>query len=300
MSVYSPKAKAAPKTPPSSGSATPDRWTRPSTPIGAAMTAEQIKAEAASRAMNASGLSASERKAYAARVEAGLRAEAEQAEQAQAAAAVAAEASAERARIAGVVKTGADTGRPMQAARLALMTALDPAGAKALLATMPTDAAADPAALTMPDAIGAFGTPAAMAERRRIAAILGHAEAEGRFQTATALAFETALDPAQAVAAMMAAPRQVARIEKSLAERSREAGEFGADLSGGAGRSRGERIDSMWSNAVAAANASIGAVPSGPTADAVPPNPSITADERAALRGAAGAVGAALTDLARG
>lgn len=264
------------------------------------MNADEIKMAAARRVARMSGLSAQERRAETARIEADLQREAQQAEQARAAAADATEAAQERARIGSVIKVGANSGKAKQAARLALTGPLDAVGARALLSTLPTDAAASPEALTMPDAIGAFGTPAAMAERRRIAAILGHAEAEGRFQTATALAFETALDPAQAVAAMMAAPRQVARIEKSLAERSREAGEFGADLSGGAGRSKGERTTAMWSKAVAAANASIGAAPTGPAADAVPPNPSISDAERAALRGAAGAVGAALADLARG
>lgn len=298
MSVYSPKAKAAPKTPPSSGSATPDRWTRPSTPIGAAMTAEQIKAEAASRAMNASGLSASERKAYAARVEAELTAEAEATAKAQAAAAAEAEARAERERIASVIRKGADLGRPRQAARLALMTALDPAGARALMNTLPTDAAASKEALSIPEAIGAFGTSAAQAERQRVASILSCPEAEGRFSIAAAIATETTLDAAQAIAALMAAPRQEARASKSLAERSREAGEFGADLSGGAGRSKGERIDNMWSRAVQKANAQIGATTT-PTADTTPANPSISDAERAALQGVAGAFGGALTEGVR-
>ncbi|KQB17105.1 hypothetical protein H9N28_07175 [Rhodobacter capsulatus] len=263
------------------------------------MTPEAIKQEAARRAMNEPGLSASQRKAFAAKVEADLRAEADAAAQAQSAAAEKAEASAERARVSGVIRVGADLGRARQAARLALTTALDASGAKALLSTLPTDMQATPEALAIPSEIGNFGTVATQVERRRIASILGHEAAGGRFQTATALAFSTGLDVTQAVAALLAVPRQEAQHYQSLEQRSRDAGEFGADLSGGAGRSQGERTTAMWSKAVAAANASIGAAPA-PATDTPPANPFMNDAERAALSGAAGLAGAALADLGRG
>ena len=264
------------------------------------MTADAIKMEAARRVARMSGLSAQERRAETARIEADLQREAQQAEQARAAAAVAAEAQAERARIAAVVKVGADMGRARQAARLAISTALEAVGAKALLSTLPTDMQAAPEALAIPSEVGTFGSPAAQVERKRIGAVLACPEAVGRFSVAAAIATETTLDAAQAIAALMAAPRQEARASKSLAERSREAGEFGASFNSAEGKSKAERTTEMWSRAVAAANASIGAAPTGPAADAVPLNPGITDAERAALRGAAGLVGAALADLARG
>lgn len=263
------------------------------------MTADQIALEASRRVARMEGLTAQERRAAKAQIEADLRAEAAAAAQAQAAAVAAAEAQAERARIGSVIKVGANSGKAKQAARLALTGPLDAAGARALLATMPTDAAAASEALAIPEAIDAFGTPAAQAERRRIASIIGHAEAEGRFTTATALAFETALDPVQAVAALLAVPKQVAQQYQSLEQRSAAAGSFGPDFHNTSGLSKGERTDALWKRAVQQANASIGAAPS-PAADTTPPNPSISDEERTALRGIAGLAGGALADMARG
>ena len=170
------------------------------------MTADQIALEASRRVARMEGLTAQERRAAKARIEAELTAAAEQAAKAQAAAAVATEAAQERARIGSVIKVGAGLGRPRQAARLALTTALDASGAKALLSTLPTDMQAAPEALAIPANVGAFGTSAAQTERYRVASILGHPEAEGRFSVATALAFETCLDVTQAVAALLTAP----------------------------------------------------------------------------------------------
>jgi len=257
------------------------------------MTGAEIKQEAARRVARMDGLTAAERRAEQERLEAALRAEAEAAEQAKAAAAVEAEAAAERARIAGVIRTGADLGRARQAARLAVTTPLDATGAKAVLGTLPTDAAASPDAMMITSEVGTFGTPAAVAERRRVASILGHAEAEGRFPVAAALAVETALDPAQALAALMAAPRQAAQRFPSLEERSREAGSFGPDFHNTSGLSKGERTDALWTRAIRQANAEIGAVPSGPADAATPKNPTINDAERAAMHGA----GAALEQL---
>ena len=58
-----------------------------------------------------------------------------------------------------------------------------------------------------------------------------------------------------------------------------------------------ERTTAMWSKAVAAANASIGAAPA-PATDTPSANPFMNDAERAALRGAAGLAGAAMADLA--
>lgn len=219
--------------------------------------------------------------------------------QARAAAADATEAAQERARIGSVIKVGANSGKAKQAARLALTGPLDAVGARALLSTLPTDAAADPVALSIPTEVGAFGTSAAQAERQRIGAILASPEAEGRFAVAAAIATETTLDPAQAVSALLATPRAEARPMQSLAERSAAAGSFGPDFHNTAGMSKGERVDAMWSRAVHKANASIGAAPV-PAADTPPANPFMNDAERAALQGAAGLAGGALTDLARG
>ena len=260
------------------------------------MTTKSIKEEAARRAF-ATGLSPAEREAEAARIEAELTAEAKAAEQAKAAAAIAAEAAQERARIAAVIRAGSSTGRPRQATRLALSTPISAEGAAAVLMTLPTDAAASPEALSVPDAIGTFGSPAAVTERRRIGAILGHPEAADRFTTASALALDTSLDLGQAVAALMAAPRQEAKKYPSFEQRQREAGSFGPSFDNGGGQSKGERLDAMWSRAVREANSSIGAIPA-PVATTTPPNPSMTEDD--ALRGGAGLVGGALADLTRG
>ncbi|ADE86670.1 hypothetical protein [Rhodobacter capsulatus] len=222
------------------------------------MTPAEIKSVAARRAF-ATGLSPAEREAEAARIEAELTAEAKAAEQAKAAAAIAAEAQAERQRIAGVIKTGADAGKAMQAARLAISTPLDATGARAVLATLPPDASATAEALAIPEAIGTFGTQAAVNERRRVASILGHPEAADRFATASALALETDLTLAQAVSALLAAPKAEARKYPTFEQRQREAGSFGPSFDNGGGMSKGERIDSMWAKAVKDANASIGA-----------------------------------------
>lgn len=257
------------------------------------MTPAEIKSVAARRAF-ATGLSPAEREAEAARIEAELTAEAAAAEKARAAAAVEAEAAQERQRIGAVVKIGADLGRPRQAARLAISSPLDAIGAKSVLATLPPDMHAGPEALAITSEVGTFGTAGAQAERRRIGAILGHPEAADRFATASAIALDTGLDVAQALAALLAAPRQAAKRYPSLEQRSREAGEFGA-LAGGADHmTRSQRVDAIWSKAVKEANASIGAVPA-PVAATTPPNPSM-------MTGGLDLPGAeaALSDLAKG
>lgn len=259
---------------------------------------DDIPLEAARRVAKMTGLSSQQRQAKTKEIEADLRAEAAEAAKAKAAAAIAAEAAQERARIAGVIKAGADLGRPRQAARLALAGPLDAVGAKAVLNTLPADANAAPEALAIPGTTGSFGSPAAVTERRRIGAILGHPEAADRFATASALALETTLDLSAAVAALMAAPRQAAKRYPSLAERSREAGEFGALAGGADPMTRSERIDNAWKKAIHEANVSIGAVPAAPEARPAPLNPSMTADE--ALRSAVGLAGGALADLGRG
>jgi hypothetical protein len=60
----------------------------------------------------------------------------------------------------------------------------------------------DPIAAARADGLAA----GAIAERARIAAILDHAEAKGREQLARHFAFKTAMAPADATAALAAAP----------------------------------------------------------------------------------------------
>lgn len=114
-----------------------------------------------------------------------------------------------------------------------------------------------PAALALPAAAD-FGSAAAQAERARIAAILGHPEAEGRFPTAAALATQTAVDPATAVVALAGISKAVSHRGPSLAERSAAAGSFGPDFSGGR-----RSADDVWKKAVAASNRAAGFAPSG-------------------------------------
>lgn len=220
------------------------------------MTADEITAEAARRAMNLPGLNVSQRRAAAARIAGELTDASNAQAAADATAKAAVEAAAERARIAAVAKVGAAMDRPMAALRLALAGPLDAAGAQAVLATVPPEQAM-PATLVLPTAAD-FGSAAAQAERARIAAILGHPEAEGRFPTAAAMAFQTAVDPATAVVALAGISKAVSHRGPSLAERSAAAGSFGPDFSGGR-----RSADDVWKKAVAASNRTAGFAASG-------------------------------------
>lgn len=226
------------------------------------MTDAEIQFEAVRRVTRMTGLNAEQRKAEIARVEAELRAEAEAQAIATAQGRASAEAEAERARISAVFKAGTDMARPRQALRLALAGPLDAAAARVVLCTFPPDPSASGEALALP-AAATFGSAAAQAERRRISAILGHVEAEGRFHTAAAIALETGLDLGSAMAVLAGAPRQAARESRpSLAERSAAAGDFGPDGGADAFTTKADRSRNVWKKAIAESNRAAGFTPS--------------------------------------
>lgn len=176
----------------------------------------------------------------------------------------AAEAAAERARVAGCIAAGGASGRAKQLARLALVTPLDAAGAKALAATLPPDSAASADALQISTKAGPFGSEAAQAERARIAAILGAEAAGDRFPAAVAFALETPLGVADALAALGLVPAAAAAPRaQTIAERATEMSEFGSpdnfSATAAAGRPASADADDIWKKAAAAANRSIGA-----------------------------------------
>ncbi|MHC9236620.1 hypothetical protein ACX9MO_13380 [Pseudooceanicola sp. 502str34] len=220
--------------------------------------------------------------------------EAEELAEAQAAA-IATEAEAERARISAIVATGTDMGRPRQALRLALLGPVSPAQAGAILGALPLDA--DPAAATDLPTVGAFGGSAAQAERRRIAGIIGHAAAGGRFRSACAIALEgDAMDIATATALLAGLPKDVApgNGKSEIEQRAEGLAEFGDDAFGGP-MSKSERIAQGWAKAAAAANQMIGAGDAAPvqpqssgatTMDEDPTFGLTDAARAAALRGA--------------
>lgn len=176
----------------------------------------------------------------------------------QTASALAEEARTERARIAAVVQAGKDRDRPRQALRLALAGPVSVAQAAAILATLPRDADAPQAALALPGLI-AFGSAAAQEERARIASILGHPEAQGRFRSACAVALEgdEAIPAAAALALLAGLPLEATGPRISpIAARAEGLAEFGGDSS--SLETKAERIAAGWTKAAAEANRSIG------------------------------------------
>jgi hypothetical protein len=178
----------------------------------------------------------------------------------------AAEAREERDRIAAVVKAGIDTGRPLQALRLALAGPVTAVQAKEILATLPRDQEQPPEAL----AIGApatDGTAAALAERQRIATIFADPAATGRFRHAAALALDGRFMPAPVILGIMVSftPDPVAPPIPSIEERAAGMAEFGSDVNGGF-MSGQDRIAEGWKKAVARANEMIGVRAAGPSA----------------------------------
>lgn len=260
------------------------------------MTTDEIQAEAHRRAMTLPGLTVASRKSAVTRIEAELKAEVAAQAAAAAQAQVQAEATQERQRIAAVVKAGEAMGRARQAIRLALAGPVSFAEARSVLSTLPPDASAQPESLALATDPGAHGTAAAIAERRRICAILSHVEAEGRFHTAAALALETGLDLGGAVAALAGVPRQAPRGSRpTLAQRSRDAGDFGADSGADAYPMKVERSRSIWKKAVGDVNRTIGAAPSATSTEA--DETARSADLRARLDAAMAAEAEAAADL---
>jgi hypothetical protein len=163
------------------------------------------------------------------------------------------EAREERDRIAAVVKAGIDTGRPVQALRLALAGPVTAVQAKAILATLPRDQEQPPEALAL-GATGTDGTAAALAERKRIAAIFADPAAAGRFRHAAALALDGPFMPAPVVGSIMVSltPEPVAPRILSIEERAEGMAEFGTNAINVF--SDQEWIAETWKKAVAKAN----------------------------------------------
>lgn len=171
-----------------------------------------------------------------------------------------AEATAERRRIAQIVRAGRNLSRPKQALRMALAGPISLPQAEAILATLPPDSAAPATNLAILSHAD-FGTPSAQAERRRIAAILAHPSAVGRFTAAIAIAVEgeEAVPPEAATALLSGLPQEVEQAPiPSIAERAKGAAEFGAEPSSRA--SKAERTADIWKRAVADANKNFAAV----------------------------------------
>jgi hypothetical protein len=174
----------------------------------------------------------------------------------------AADALAERARIASIVGAGRKLGQARQALRIALLGPITVDQASIILGTLQPDGSASEADLAVPG-VGSFGTTAARTERQRIAAIMGHPFAVGRFSAASAIALESnEAVPVQAATALLAClPQEVAKPTiPSIAERAAGQAEFGSEPSGRS--SAAETTRSIWGKAVKEANASIGVTPS--------------------------------------
>ncbi|ABA78912.1 hypothetical protein GQF56_08540 [Rhodobacter sphaeroides] len=194
------------------------------------------------------------------------------------------QAKAERQRVASCIEAGRATGRARQLARIALSSPLDAAGAKALVASLPPDAAAQAEALRIPTAAATFGTAEAQAERTRMAQILGAEVAADRFAAAAAFALETPLGVADALAALALVPAAAAASRiPTIAERAAEMAEFGGSDAAFTSRIDGKPdVDAMWKKAVHEANISIGAVDPTPRPAAGPGAPSPTGAEHLA------------------
>jgi len=170
------------------------------------------------------------------------------------------EATAERARVASIVRVGTDMNRPRQALRLALAGPVDADQARSILGTLPLDQDAPDAALSLPMA-ATIGGEAAQTERQRIATVFTHPAAQGRFRAAAALALdsETAI-PVDAIASVLTGlpVEQDLRIP-TLEERAEGMAEFGDDGGHSVAPTKGQKVAEGWSKAVADANRAVGA-----------------------------------------
>lgn len=170
------------------------------------------------------------------------------------------EATAERARIAAVVRAGRDRDRGRQALRAALLAPIDAEAATGLIAALPTDAAASAEALTVPGHVS-FGSPAAQTERRRIASAFARPEAVGRFAAVCALALDgdSGLTGEQLAPLLLTMPTAPAARIAGPGERAAGLAEFGGDAA--PFQSKSETTAAGWKKAAAAANKMIGAAP---------------------------------------
>jgi hypothetical protein len=145
--------------------------------------------------------------------------------------------------------------RPRQTLALALAAPLEGDALRAVLRTLPTDAAAGPVDFT---AAGAGETDAAaLADAKRAAAIMSLPEAEGRTAHAVTFAVQTGMSPDQARAVLARMPK--AAPVQTIASRAAAEAEFGGgggdDLAhGGRGASA---ADQAWSRAIAGINGKV-------------------------------------------
>lgn len=134
--------------------------------------------------------------------------------------------------------------RQRQAVAIALETDASPAEARSILASLPTDAAAQfphggslfPEAAQKPDP-----------DRTRLSAILRSAEAEGRETAALEFATGTSLPVEQAAALLARMPKSSASRIPTIAERAEGLAEFGDQRMTGAGRSQSGEA---WKSAI--------------------------------------------------
>ncbi|MGO4909527.1 hypothetical protein ACEN2J_14475 [Pseudorhodobacter sp. W20_MBD10_FR17] len=169
-----------------------------------------------------------------------------------------AEATTERQRIAAVVRAGRDRDRGQQALRAALLAPIGAEAAAGLIAALPTDGTASADAVAVPG-FASFGTPAAQAERRRIASAFAHPGAQGRFAAVCAMILDgdaslTAEQIAPLLATMPTGP-----VARTPGPGARAAGlaEFGGEAA--PARSKSETAAAGWKRAAAEANRLIGA-----------------------------------------
>lgn len=100
----------------------------------------------------------------------------------------------------------------------------------------------------------------AAAERARIGAIMGHAEAEGREKQALTMALETDMSADAAAKVLAASPKAAASAPRSptIAERAAGMEEFGADASQGK-PNKAAAADDAWAKVIAKQNQRVGA-----------------------------------------
>lgn len=211
--------------------------------------------EEVTRRMSASAATGNARMTTRREIEAAV--EAEELAAAKAAADLA-EATAERARIAAVVRIGKDRGRARQALRAALLAPIGAEAATGLIAALPPDSKAQPEAVAVPGFV-AFGGAAAQSERRRITSAFARPEAAERFGATVALILDggAGLTGEQIAPLLATMPTETVSRIPGPGERAAGLMEAGGDLAPVSLRS--ERISEGWKRAAASANASIGA-----------------------------------------
>lgn len=144
--------------------------------------------------------------------------------------------------------------RPRQTLALALAAPLEGDALRAVLRTLPTDAAAGPVDFS---AAGSGETDAsALSDAKRIAAIMSLPEAEGRTAHAVTFAVQTSISADQARTVLARLPK--AAPVQTIASRAAAEAEFGGgggdDLAAGG---RASAADRAWSKAITAMNGKV-------------------------------------------